>query len=71
MVTIEKDRLGAGTTVRIRDVDLFVDVIGQTSTRPDARRAGSGPLVDEAVRAPGRSVHGGLLRPPLQRTLGG
>jgi proline iminopeptidase len=30
MVTIEEGtRLGAGTTMRIRDVDLFVDVIGQ------------------------------------------
>ena len=29
MVIERGTRLGAGTTMRIRDVDLFVDVIGQ------------------------------------------
>jgi proline iminopeptidase len=72
MVTIENGtRLGAGATMRIRDVDLFVDVIGQGPPlvlmhggpgadhwpmRPFERLAGRFTLVFYDHRCNGRSV---------------
>src|SRR5829696_5441202 len=72
MTTLSAERVRSGTTISIRDVSLFVDVVGRGHPLVLMHGGPGGrSLHDAAVPALQRSVHPGLLRPSLQWTING
>ena len=71
MTTLSAERVRRGRgTLSIRDVSLFAEVIGEGAPLLLMHGGpGAGSLVDVAVPPTRGSVHAGLLRPSLQRTI--
>src|SRR5215218_3711204 len=72
MTTFSAERVRSGTMISVRDVSLFVDVVGRG--HPLVLMHG-GPGADHCTMLPvsalQRSVHPGLLRPSRQWTING